>query len=103
MEDIEWRVREKSDLSGKLGSFLVRTNQHVDDKGQSGDGSHQTDDVQATGEGLAELVDHQGTQISEAALIADGEPGPLGVVHLTLDSADRREAGSAQQVEHQKL
>ena len=36
MEDIEWRVRGKSDLSGKLGSFLVRTNQHVDDKGQSG-------------------------------------------------------------------
>ena len=93
MEDIEWRVRGKSDLSGKLGSFLVRTNQHVDDKGQSGDGSHQTDDVQAAGEGLAELVDHQGAQIGEAALIADGEPGPLGVVHLPLDGADSGEAG----------
>ena len=79
MEDIEWRVRGKSDLSGELGSFLVRTNQHVDDKGQSGNGSDQADDAQVTGEGLAELVDHQGTQISEAALIANGEPGPLGV------------------------
>ena len=31
-------------------------------------------------------------------LIADGKPGPLGVVHLPLDGADGGKAGGAQQV-----
>ena len=89
-------------LDAQLGSFLVGLEEHVDHTGEDNDGRDQADDVQAAGEGVAELIDHQGNEVSKAALIADGEPCPLRVVHLTLDRADGREARSAQQVEHQE-
>ena len=89
-------------LVAQLGSFLIGLEEHVDDQGERRDGRDQSDDVQAAGEGVAELVDHQGNEVSKAALIADGEPCPLRVVHLALDRADGREARSAQQVEHQE-
>ena len=89
-------------LVAQLGSFLIGLEEHVDDQGERRDGRDQSDDVQAAGEGVAELVDHQGNEVSKAALIADGEPRPLGVVHLARDSADSREARSAQQVEHEE-
>ena len=89
-------------LVAQLGSFLIGLEEHVDHTGEDNDGRDQSDDVQAAGEGVAELVAPPGDDLGEAALIADGEPRPLGVVHLTLDSTDGREARSAQQVEHQE-
>ena len=61
-------------LIAQLGSFLVGLEEHVDHTGEDNDGRDQADDVQAAGEGVAELVDHQGNEVSKAALIADGEP-----------------------------
>ena len=89
-------------LVAQLGSFLVGLEEHVDHTGEDNDGRDQSDDVQAAGESVAELVDHQGNEVSKAALIADGEPSPLVVVHLTLDGADGGEAGSAQEVKYQE-
>ena len=77
------------------GGFLVGTHQHVDDAGQCQDRADEADHVQVAREGAAELVDHQADQVSEAALIADGEPRPLLAVHLALDGADGREARCA--------
>ena len=54
------------------------------------------------GKETSELVDHEGDDIRKAALIADGEPSPLCVVHLTLDGADGSKAWSAKQVEHEE-
>ena len=58
--------------------------------------------MQVASEGAADLVDDEGDDIGEAALIADGEPSPLCVVHLALDGAHSGEAGSAEQVEGQE-
>ena len=62
----------------------------------------QANNVHIAGNSTANLIDAQRCQISETALITDREPCPLGVVHLSLDSADRREAGCAQKVEYQE-
>ena len=45
-------------LIAQLGSFLIGLEEHVDDQGERRDGSDQADDVQAAGEGVAELIDH---------------------------------------------
>ena len=50
----------------------------------------------------AELVDDERYKISKAALITDCEPGPLCVVHLTLDCTDCRKARCAQEVERKE-
>ena len=73
----------KLHLHAQLGSVLVGTEQHVQQTGQNDDGHDGADDAAGAHSPTAELVDHQGDQVSEAALIADGEPRPLGVVHLT--------------------
>ena len=91
-----------SALIAQLGSFLIGLEEHVDHTGEDNDGSDQADDVQAAGEGVAELVDHQGNEVSKAALIADGEPCPLRVVHLTLDRADGGKARGAQEVKNKE-
>ena len=41
----------KSDFGGQLGGFLVGAHQHIDDEHQRSDGGHETDDVEAAGEG----------------------------------------------------
>ena len=109
MEDIEWRVRGKSDLSGKLGSFLVRTNQHVDYQTEECNGKYKAYYVEhcrafekLTGKEVAEGIYHEGYYISKSALITDSKPCPLGIVHLTLDSTDCREARSAKEVEYEE-
>ena len=86
--------------AGGLGVLLEE--EHVDDERKHEQSEDQADNVDAAGEESAELVDHQSDGVSEHALVTDGEPRPLGVVHLALDSADGREARSAQQVEHEE-
>jgi hypothetical protein len=56
-------------------------------------------DVHAARESAAELPDDEGRDLGKAALVADGESGPLRAVHFALDGADGRKAGSAQKVE----
>ena len=68
---------ELSELHGELGSFLVGLCQHVDDACESRDSDDQADHIGIAGEQAAELVDHEGADVSEATLIADGEPSPL--------------------------
>ena len=78
---------------------VVFAHQHVDQedqhdqRGGGGDGEARARCQQA------QLVDDQGNGVGEDALVADGEAGPLAVVHLALDRADGCEAGRAQQVE----
>ncbi len=50
----------------------------------------------------ANLVNDEADCISKQALIADGEPSPLVVVHFAFDCAHSRKAGSAEQVEGQE-
>ena len=45
------------------------------------------------------LKDSKGNDVGKTTLVGNGKPGPLAVVHLTLDSTDCCKAGSAQQVE----
>ena len=93
-------------IGGQLRGFLVRTHEHEDYQGEEDEREHKAYDincaVDVAGEEVAELVYHKGDNIGEAALIADCEPGPLCTVHLTLDSADSCEAGSAQKVEDEE-
>ena len=89
-------------LDAELGCFLVGLCKHVDDECESRYCEDQADDADAACEEAAELVDHQGDEVSEAALVADCEPSPLCVVHLALDCADSREAGSAEKVEDEE-
>ena len=89
-------------LRGELRGFLIRLEEHVDDACKQDHADDHTEDIGMAGEEAAELVDHEGDDIRKAALIADGEPGPLRAVHLALDGADGREARSAQQVEHEE-
>ena len=90
------------DLRGQLGRFLVRTHEHPDHSGKHRNGKDKTDNVDISGEETAELVDHKSDAVCKAALITDSEPCPLCVVHLTLDSADSREAGCAEEVEYEE-
>ena len=89
-------------LDAELGCFLVGLCKHVDDECESRYCEDQADDADAACEEAAELVDHQGDEVSEAALVADCEPSPLCVVHLALDCADSREAGSAEKVKDEE-
>ena len=57
------------------------------------------EDEAAEGEELVQLVDEESHDPAEAALVADGEPEPLGVVHLPADGAHGGEARGAQHVE----
>ena len=50
----------------------------------------------------SERVYHKSYCVSKAALIAYGEPCPLCAVHFTSDSAYRRYAGSAEELEYQE-
>ena len=50
----------------------------------------------ARGDEGAYLEYAQRYEIRKHCLIADGEPGPLGVVHFPLDGAHRRKAGGAE-------
>ena len=74
--------------------------EHVDNTSQADDSRNEADRVDVSGGQSAKLVDHEGDHIGKSALIADGEPGPFHVVHLTPDRADRGKAGGAEQVEH---
>ena len=62
----------------------------------------ETEDVSVSGCEGTELEDYQRYQIGKAALIADRGPEPLPAVHLTLDCADGRKAGSTEKVEYQE-
>ena len=89
-------------VGGQLSSFLIGLHKHVDHAGQQRQGEYKADNIGVAGYGIAKLVYHKGDGIGEAALITDGEPGPLGAVHLALDSADSREAGGAQEVKDEE-
>ena len=79
---------------------MVRANQGPDAEDDEGDGDDGEDtEVRFTGEEAADLVNHHADAVREAALPADRSPGPLRVVHLTTDRADRCEARCAEQVE----
>lgn len=55
-----------------------------------------------SGGDAADEADQKGANVSETALVADGEPGPLCAVHLTPDGTDRRKARCTKEVEHQE-
>ena len=77
----------------------VPAHQHVDQEDQYDQrGSRGEGEARARCQ-QAQLVHDQGDGVGEYALVADGEAGPLAVVHLAPDRADGREAGRAQQVE----
>ena len=97
-----YRLAPKRSDFRKLGGFLVGLEQHVQHTSQSSQSEDQADHADVSEEQVAELVDHQSDDVSEAALIADCKPSPLVVVHLTLDCADSREAGSAKKVEYEE-
>ena len=80
---------------------IALNEQHIHHPCENGNCCNQTDHIQISGKDRTELIDHQGDCISKHTLIADGEPGPLCRVHFTLDGADCRKAGGAEQIEHQ--
>ena len=90
------------DLCRELACFLVRLAEHIHDAGEQDDRNDHAVDIGVAGEQRAELVDHEGDGIGKAALITDGEPGPLLAVHLTLDRADGCKAGRAEKVKDQE-
>ena len=78
----------------------VGPEQQVHHGRQAQEGDHRPHaEGRLTGEEPADLVDHHGHHVGEAAHVADGAQGPLPVVHLPLDGAHGREAGGAQEVE----
>ena len=96
----------KSSLEGggrkAVRLFVFLEEDHVDHQGQGRRCEEQAQGVGVAGEEAAELVDHQGDEVGEAALVADREPGPFGAVHLPFDRADGGEARGAQEVKDQE-
>ena len=65
-------------------------------------GEDQADDLSVAAEEKSQLIDDEGDDVSENALISDGESGPFCGVHLPSDGADGGEAGRAEQVENEE-
>ena len=90
------------DLFRQSVGLLMGFQQHIENQAGKGNGSNETHDLDATGKNQANLVNDEADCISKQALIPDGKPSPLGIVHLPLDGAHSRKAGSAEQVEGQE-
>lgn len=87
----------------KLAALLVRLSEHIYCKAEDNNGNDEAynteNAVNSSCEEVAEAVYNKCSSVSKSALIADRDPEPLGVVHLTLDSAHCCEAGCAEEVE----
>ena len=70
--------------------------QHIENQAGKGNGSNETHDLDATGKNQANLVNDEADFISKLALIPNGKPSPLGIVHLPLNRAHGRKARRAQ-------
>ena len=60
----------RSDRGAELGGLLVGAEQHIEDARQQEDRRDDARHIDIAGEQAAELVDHQGDHIGQAALVA---------------------------------
>ena len=78
------------------------TEQHIAQESQHRQCKNQTDDIDTACKQTADLEDHERHGIGKYTLVADSEPCPLGVVHLSADRTDGGEAGGTQQIERKE-
>ena len=87
---------------GQFCGFPVGLYEHEQHACNQQDRNDQTDDIQIARKRAADLIDAESDRIRKGALIGDRERRPFGGVHFAFDSAHRRKAGSAEQVEHEE-
>lgn len=87
----------------KLCCFgVLLEEEHVDHTDEDSGRNDDADNVCLADKDVAELSYHESDAVCKAALISDCELCPFSVVHLTLDSTDCCEAGSAKKVEYEE-
>ena len=75
-----WKGEKYRSLNGKHLCFFIGFEQLPDNQGQYGNCQDQSRDVHAAGEQAADLPYDKGCHPGKAALVPDGEPGPLAAV-----------------------
>src|SRR5699024_3509730 len=83
-------------------TLFIRSYQQINKSDNQRSRHNRSDSKLSVHNQVSNLVNAQGHHISQAALITDGKPEPLRVVHLSLNCAHCGKAGSAQQVEYQE-
>ena len=83
-----------------LGVLLEE--EHIDHTDEDCNRNDDSDNVCLADEDVTELSYHKSDAVCKAALVSDCEPSPFSVVHLTLDSTDCCEAGSAKKVKYEE-
>ena len=71
------------DFFGQCGGFLIGSEELEAHEAEKRDRDDEADGLCRAGDRETDLIDDQSDGVSKQALIADGEPGPLRVVHLS--------------------
>ena len=74
---LEHKLNSLFKLFCQFACFLIGLEEHEQHAGDKQDGNHQADNIKASGEGAADLVDAEGDCISKAALIEDSKRRPF--------------------------